>query len=254
MTYYLLGTGGMAHLLASLLSGTDWHCAGVWGRDANRATVLANALSAPVMGDLAALTLPVDLILVALADDAIATVVSKLPETTATLIHFSGTVPIAALQPHPHRAVCWPVYSIRDGQIPQPSIPAFGESSNPAARQALQSLTKALSWVLYEGPESTRRQLHLAAVIGNNFITHLLCICEQLCAEHDLPAAVLQPLLYQTFERAGSGNPCEAQTGPARRGDRATQDAHLALLTAHPHWQQLYTAISNSIAEMYPPQ
>jgi predicted short-subunit dehydrogenase-like oxidoreductase (DUF2520 family) len=252
MTYYLLGTGRMAQLLASRLSGTDWRCAGVWGRDVSRATTLATTLSAPVIGDLAALTGLVDLILVALSDDAIASIVSSLPETTATLVHFSGTVPIEALAPHPHRAVCWPIYSIRDRHLPKISIPAFGESNDPTAQQALRSLAEALFWTLYEGPESTRRQLHLTAVVGNNFITHLLCICEQLCAEHNLPAAALQPLLQQTFERAGSGPPCELQTGPARRGDTTTQDAHLALLAAHPHWQQIYTAISNSIAALYP--
>jgi hypothetical protein len=41
------------------------------------------------------------------------------------------------------------------------------------------------------------------------------------------------------------------QTGPAIRHDEGTVERHLALLKAHPEWQDLYQAMTRSIQQFY---
>ncbi len=242
----------MARFLAARLAGTAHRCLGVYGRNAEAAAALAQRLSAPVMGCTEDLTGPADsCCLLAVSDDAIARLAQQLPEQQGTVIHFSGTVSIDALHPHPHRAVCWPVYSIGEAIFPETQVPAGTEESSGKAQKAVAMLAKALALRLFDAPEAARRQLHLAAVFGNNFANHLLCICDTICRETGVSPEVIAPLLAQTFERAISGNPCAVQTGPARRGDFSTQAKHLGLLAQHPEWQRVYEAISDSIRAHY---
>ncbi len=254
MTFYLIGTGRVAHFIASRFSGKGHRCLGVFGRNKDASEELAAQLGSPIVSSLDEITDPADVVLLAVSDSAIESLAQEIPIQQGTVIHFSGTVALDALLPHPNRAVCWPVYSIIGVDFPEKVLPAVGEGTTTQAGETLAELAEALSFSLTLAPQAARAQLHLAAVVGNNFVNHLLCLCEKICSEAHLPPDVLRPLLTQTFERAFSGNPCEMQTGPARRGDIATQEKHLELLQARPEWQAVYKAISESIAAQYRPQ
>lgn len=254
MDFYLLGTGRMSRFLAQRLAQTSHRCRGVYGRNTEAAEALAHILSAPVIERVEDFTRSVDACLLAVSDDAIAPLAQQLPRQEGTVVHFSGTISIDTLIPHPHRAVCWPVYSIGEDIFPETQIPAGGERNDEVAQKTLDVLAEALTFRLFQAPEAARKKLHLSAVFGNNFTNHLLCICHEICREANLPTEIIHPLLKQTFERVISGNPCDMQTGPARRGDFATQAKHLGLLAEHPEWQRVYEAISESIAQRYRPQ
>jgi predicted short-subunit dehydrogenase-like oxidoreductase (DUF2520 family) len=104
---------------------------------------------------------------------------------------------------------------------------------------------------LFETDIDKRKWLHLSAVIGNNFINHLVAICEQICAEQSLPLDALQPIIAQTFKRLNGHKAEDLQTGPAVRGDRDIVEKQTELLQAHPAWQEIYKAMSSSIEKMY---
>jgi hypothetical protein len=53
------------------------------------------------------------------------------------------------------------------------------------------------------------------------------------------------------LERLATEDPEVIQTGPARRGDRTTIQAHLDLLSNHPELAHLYQLMSQSIARHY---
>ena len=65
-----------------------------------------------------------------------------------------------------------------------------------------------------------------------------------------MPADLLHPLLQETFYKLKALNAFQAQTGPARRRDQVTQQAHLSLLT-DPLQRELYKIISESIQQTY---
>ncbi len=61
---------------------------------------------------------------------------------------------------------------------------------------------------------------------------------------------VLKPLIEETAAKAlNASHPARVQTGPAKRGDRATQEGHLALLAEHEALKQIYELLSEQIWE-----
>jgi predicted short-subunit dehydrogenase-like oxidoreductase (DUF2520 family) len=111
-------------------------------------------------------------------------------------------------------------------------------------------LAEKLSTQVHKLDWAGRRQLHLAAVFANNFSNHMAHLGQSLCRQAGLPEELLRPLLRETFSKLDALTAYESQTGPARRGDRETQQAHLNLLT-DPLQRELYQKISESIQKTY---
>ena len=61
--------------------------------------------------------------------------------------------------------------------------------------------------------------------------------------------SVLHPLLRETLRKAMEVNPADAQTGPARRGDRGVIEKHASLLTDDE--ATLYRTLSQHIIDFY---
>ncbi|RYZ52441.1 MAG: DUF2520 domain-containing protein, partial [Sphingobacteriales bacterium] len=77
----------------------------------------------------------------------------------------------------------------------------------------------------------------------------LLAIAQKLSEEHQLPFAILHPIIAQTLEQARRVMPAESQTGPAIRHDQQTIDKHMSLLDPHQEWQRIYADITASIQQ-----
>jgi predicted short-subunit dehydrogenase-like oxidoreductase (DUF2520 family) len=251
MTYTLIGTGNMACFLASRLFGKDFECKGVYGRTASDAKALADKLETEVITDLASIPDTYDCCIVAVSDNAVEEIASKLDFKNTVLIHTAGSVSLRHINA-PDKAVLWFIYSLLKDALPSHrAIPAVIEASTPRALETVQAIAMEISDLVHEANAQQREWLHLTAVLGNNFTNHLVAICEQACQEQQLPFALLKPILQQTFTRIETASAIDVQTGPARRGDEKTIARHLDILSAHPYWQQLYRAASASIEDMY---
>ena len=68
---------------------------------------------------------------------------------------------------------------------------------------------------------------------------------------HNVPFKYLFPLLQETVKKAKIIGPVQAQTGPARRQDDITVQTHIENLQDYPLFQEIYSAISDSIALTY---
>jgi predicted short-subunit dehydrogenase-like oxidoreductase (DUF2520 family) len=192
---------------------------------------------------------------VAVSDIAIGKVAVRLSFKQTMLVHTAGAVDLDILkQASKDRAVLWPVYSILKNSLPaHRNIPCAWEASSAKAAKYVQSVGHAITDALFEAKYDQRKWLHLSAVISNNFINHLMAVCEKICAENELPFSTLQPIIAQTFEKALHAQPQDIQTGPARRRDSTTIQEHLSLLAKYPKWQKVYEAITDSIQGMYKP-
>ena len=91
-----------------------------------------------------------------------------------------------------------------------------------------------------------RRQLHLAAVLVNNFPNYLYTQAEVLCIEKGLSFELLKPLLFETVSKLDQLSPIDAQTGPAVRDDKKTIKEHLKLLKK-PHLRSIYKLLTKEI-------
>lgn len=250
MTFSIIGTGNIAWFLGHRLVGARHHCIGVYSRDVAAAGALGEALLADKHGAIADISDgEADICFMAVSDVAIGKVAVQLKLRTTVLAHTAGAVSIdmikdAALE----RAVFWPVYSILKNNLPDHrNIPCGWEASSPKAERYVLEMGHGVTDILFEARQEQRKWLHLAAVMSNNFITHLLAVCERICQENNLPFSTLVPIIEQTFERIMQNSPQTLQTGPAVRRDSTTIQEHLALLSTHPNWQDVYASLTASI-------
>jgi predicted short-subunit dehydrogenase-like oxidoreductase (DUF2520 family) len=250
MTFGMIGTGNMAWFLAQRLTMSGHRCMAVWGRDPQSAAALADAVNSQAVAAPEELRYTKsDALILAVSDAAIAPLAATLASSDpCVLIHTAGAVDLEALAPAPHRGVIWPVYSILKQNIPRHrEIPCAIEAGTGHARQLTENLAHSFSDRVFAADIDQRRWLHLAAVMGNNFINHLMAITEAICARQQLPFDVLEPILRQTFERTATAAPSTLQTGPAARHDAVTIKKHLALLAGDPVWAEVYRALTASI-------
>jgi predicted short-subunit dehydrogenase-like oxidoreductase (DUF2520 family) len=250
MTFSVIGTGNIAYFFGSRLVTGRHHCTGVYGRDADAARKLSEALLSDTSGSIRDVEDgAADVCFLAVSDMAIGEVAPQLSFKQTVLVHTAGAISLDAIkQSAKDRGVLWPVYSISRHNMPvHRNIPCAWEASTDKAERYVQSMGHAITDELFEAKYDQRKWLHLSAVISNNFTNHLMAICEQVCKENDLPFSVLMPIIEQTFERLKHASPATVQTGPAIRHDEETIHRQLQLLDSHPHWQKIYEAISASI-------
>ncbi len=256
MKISIIGTGNLATHLSEACARDGVQVAQVWGRDAGKAAAVAAISGAVAISNFGELDQKVDLILLAVADDAIGSLSRSLAkvftssEIQPVVAHLSGATPIAVFEKTGlrHYGVFWPLQSFRSGKkVDFREVPVCINGSDRKALESLGHLANRLSDQVCTVSESQRQALHLAAVFVNNFTNHLLTISKELTDEAAVPFDLLKPLLRETVNRLDSGEPRDLQTGPAIRGDLKTITRHLKLLAGHPQFQQLYALLSESI-------
>lgn len=249
MNYTLIGTGNMAWFLASHFQEAGFKCDGVYGRDIPKGKELSAFLKTGTISDPADIPDKEGTCILAVSDDAIAPL-SQFASGFRQLVvmHTSGALP-ADILPCLHRGVLWPVYSIGRNRLPGNDIPVVVEASSPEAASAIRILALACTEEVFHLSADQKSWLHLGAVIGNNFITHLVSILVSLCREQQLPVSLLMPILRQTTEQILTAETSPLlQTGPAARKDTTTLRRHADMLRQHPLWKEVYETISASIA------
>jgi predicted short-subunit dehydrogenase-like oxidoreductase (DUF2520 family) len=254
MTYTLIGSGNMAWFIAGQMLRAGHACVGQWGRNRAESDALCRQYSLRRLNDISEVHDGPEACILAVSDSSIGEVASKLSFRHTTLIHTAGSQPLAILETHSHHAgVLWPVYSIRKDDLPtHRHFPVLIEAGDSIAMEVLRELAKAISDVSYEVSGEQRQWLHLSAVIGNNFVNHLLDIISSIFKEQRLPRHLIQPLLEQTLNRVNLIDPHAAQTGPARRHDEQTLEMQHQLLAGHLEWQKIYDVMSAAIKEAFP--
>jgi len=185
--------------------------------------------------------------IIAVSDSAIAEVSSNLPFENRLVVHTSGSLPMEELNTKNHRGVFYPLQTFTKGkEVDFTAIPVCLESEFDDDYTILEDLAEALKSKHYLISSSQRKSLHVAAVFVNNFTNHLYQLGKDICGEHQLPFEILKPLIAETANKVQSLSPLDAQTGPAKRHDQNTIDAHLALLTDTTQ-KEIYKILTQSI-------
>lgn len=249
----LIGSGNVAESLACALAA----CEGVelvqlYARNPERGAAVAARAGTTHTTDPASIDRTADLYLIAVSDRAVEEVAEQLPiPHTAMVAHTAGSVSLEALKSYPHRAICYPFQGFSVGRKADfRQTPLFLEVADRADWASLEHFALCLSDQVYEADSAKRKKIHLAGVIANNFVNQLYATATDLLGEADLPYEVLKPLIRETAAKAlDSSHPALVQTGPAKRGDHATQEGHLALLSENPRLKQIYELLSQTIWE-----
>ncbi len=247
----LIGSGNLAEALARELA-VRTELLQIYGRNAARVAALAAAAGTQGCTDPAALDRTADLYLICVSDRAVAEVAAALPiPATAVVAHTAGSVPLDALGRFPRRAILYPLQSFTAGRaVDFRRIPLFVESADEALLPEIEAFARTLSDTVCRADSERRALIHLAGVFANNFANRMYGLAAEVLRRADLPAGVLAALIGETAAKAvAAADPAAVQTGPAVRGDRATQERHCALLAEQPLERAIYELVSQSIWE-----
>jgi predicted short-subunit dehydrogenase-like oxidoreductase (DUF2520 family) len=185
-----------------------------------------------------------DVTIIAVADDVIAEISSKLKNSF--IVHTSGSVSIDSLENKNSKGVFYMLQTFsKNKDLNFSEVPFCLEAENNEKYLLLEKLAKSIGNKVYQVDSTQRKALHVAAVFVNNFTNHMYKMGNDICIEHQVPFEILQPLIEETAVKVKTLLPKKAQTGPAIRNDKKTIKNHLDLLNNKQ--KEIYTIITKSI-------
>ncbi|MFH6959905.1 Rossmann-like and DUF2520 domain-containing protein [Flavobacterium aquidurense] len=188
-----------------------------------------------------------DLYIIAVSDKAIADVSKQLPFQNRIVVHTSGAASLDVLDSKNRKGVFYPLQTFsKSKEIDFSTVPLCLEAENTFDFRVLETVGKSISNAVFAINSDQRKALHVAAVFVNNFTNHLYQIGQEICEEHQVPFEVLKPLIKETAEKINTLDPIDAQTGPAKRHDSNTIEAHLEYLT-NVNQKNIYKILTQSI-------
>jgi predicted short-subunit dehydrogenase-like oxidoreductase (DUF2520 family) len=195
-----------------------------------------------------------DVIIVAVPDHKIKSVLSTLKCRTETLVaHTAGSFGLEVFdEGRKNTGVFYPLQTFTVGRnINFREIPLMIEASDRNSSEALEELGKSICDRVFFTDAERRRVLHLAAVFVSNFTNHLLTLGKEVSLKTGYDFDILKPLITETISKALAIGPENSQTGPAIRNDRNTMEKQFDLLSFSPELQGIYRELTNSIIGYY---
>jgi len=243
----LFGTGKVASHIGTALLKSGQNILQVYGRDKVKTKNLADQLNAVPIRKFEALDPAADLLLLAVKDDALTSIISGLDAGGAVVAHTSGTVNISGA------GVLYPLQTFSQGRnVDLSKVPFFVHADDIVTEELLLELAAAIGSKAVKMDNDQRKLLHLCAVFVNNFSNHMMTLAKHLLDRENLSWDYLQPLIEETFAKLREMDPEKSQTGPARRNDIEVLAAHQHLLESmYPEGKELYEVISKSIQQYH---
>jgi predicted short-subunit dehydrogenase-like oxidoreductase (DUF2520 family) len=188
-----------------------------------------------------------DIYIIAVSDDAISKVSLQLPFENRLVVHTSGSVSLDALDKKNRKGSFYPLQTFSKGkEIDFSQIPICLESENKTDFDVLEKVAQSISNTVFKINSEQRKALHISAVFVNNFVNHLYQMGNEICIENKVPFEILKPLILETANKVMTLSPKEAQTGPAKRNDTKTIEAHLDFLS-NENQATIYKILTQSI-------
>jgi predicted short-subunit dehydrogenase-like oxidoreductase (DUF2520 family) len=194
-----------------------------------------------------------DFVLLAVNDSCLTEVLEKIETEKTILLHTSGSIGIDLFKDKAKEyGVFYPYQTLTKGiETDITNVPICVEASNEILLELLFILAESISKKVYSLNSEKRRILHLAGVLSNNFINHLIARTFDYLDNNEIDKELLFPLLEETLNKLKKTTPGNAQTGPARRKNIEIIKAHTKMLEKEPVLKNLYSLISDSIIAYY---
>ncbi len=188
-----------------------------------------------------------DIYIIAISDDAIETITSRLPFENRLVVHTSGSTPMRQISNKNRQGVFYPLQTF-SATVPADFtiIPICLETAHPEDMPILKQLASAITTKIYHISSQQRNILHVAAVFANNFSNLMYTEAKKLCDIHQIPFEILHPLITETATKILTLDPITAQTGPARRNDNKTIHRHIDTLKEDKQ-KELYKLLTDTI-------
>lgn len=192
-----------------------------------------------------------DVYIIAVSDDAVAKLSTKLPFENRLVVHTSGSVNVHDLDKKNRRGVFYPLQTFsKAAALDFANVPICLEVLNKTDLKTLKTLAKAIGSSTHKVNTDQRKALHLAAVFVNNFTNQLYRVAHEITEAEGVEFDILKPLLVETAKKVQDISPYMAQTGPAKRNDKKTIKNHLQLLKSE-HHKAVYELLTTSIQKTH---
>jgi predicted short-subunit dehydrogenase-like oxidoreductase (DUF2520 family) len=252
MDIVIIGSGNVATVLGRKFKAAGHNIVQIVSRNASVASKLAYEWNTESSNYLIMVNKHADVYIIAVSDDAIASITKEMRLPGKVVAHTAASVPKEALK-HvtEHYGVFYPLQSLRKEMTILPDIPVFIDGSDDITKSKLETLARSIAKEnVIQAGDDVRMKLHLAAVIVSNFTNHLYTLAEEYCRKEGLDFKQLLPLIEETTERIKTISPKQSQTGPAIRHDKETLQKHIELLKDHPQLKNIYLLLTESIQQI----
>lgn len=245
----ILGAGNVAtHLYKAFRSSENVTVKQWYNRDMTSISSYKNEVE--LTDDIAQLT-EAEIYIIAVSDDAIAELSSKLPFENRLVVHTSGSVSAYDLDKKNRRGVFYPLQTFsKMASVDFSEVPICLETLMKKDYMPLKNLATSISSITKRVNSDQRAALHLAAVFVNNFTNQLYRVAHEITESQGAEFDLLKPLILETAKKVQEHSPYMAQTGPAKRNDKKTIKKHLKLLD-NEHHKDLYKLLTASIKQTH---
>jgi predicted short-subunit dehydrogenase-like oxidoreductase (DUF2520 family) len=252
----IIGAGNVATQLTKRLYEKKHDIFQIFSRNLENVVSLAEAVKAEKIDNFQKINLKSDVYLIAISDDAIASVAERLAQIlpkTAIIVHTSGATSSEVFASFfENYGVFYPLQTFsKNRKANFEKLPFCIYGSNQSTENQLVVLANSICPNVYLIDDKQRSVLHVAAVFANNFTNYLIAISEQIITKENIPFDLLKPLINETIAKINDNTPQSMQTGPARRGDKATLAKHQKYLEKYPNYKKVYELLSENIEDFY---
>ena len=259
MRISFMGAGRVAHHLAHVLS-QHHQIVQIYSRTLATAQTLATQVNATATMNIEELNPEIDLVIIAVSDQAIASVISNVYQQlpNVLIVHTSGSTDIEVLaQIHARAGVFYPLQTFSlDRDIPWSDTPIFVEAKSEDDLVLLAELANQFSTRVYSYTSAQRLSLHLAAVFACNFTNYCYDMAKQIVDAQHVDFSLLYPLILETANKVLNNDPKQMQTGPAMRGDQNILKMHEQMLqkAQREDLKNIYQLMSQQILQSHETQ
>lgn len=251
MVISFIGNGNVAQVLIEDLLNKNLIIKEIYAPNYEKLQKFAGSRSIKPLKSILDLDVNIDLLIIAVKDNAIEKLIVDIPKGSFSIVHTSGTISINIFKRNgfDKYGVFYPLYSFIKGKSTDlRKIPILIESSDNEFLEQLSILADLISSNVVEVNSENRKKYHLAGVMINNFTNHFWAMTQDYLRSEGLDFEYLKPILKQTSENAIlSENLFDLQTGPAKRDDQAIIDIHMEMLKINPPFQELYQKMTELI-------
>lgn len=256
MRISLIGAGRVATHLAQAFKG-QYQIIDIYSRSFEKTEQLALQVNAKTCAQIEEMQPDVDLVIIAVSDQSIATVIQELTGHFANclIVHTSGSTHLNVLaQYHERVGVFYPLQTFSlERTVDWNTTPLFVEAKQHHDLQMLKVIAEQLSKRVYCYDSAQRLSLHLAAVFACNFSNYCYDMAKQVVDAEQVDFSLLYPLILETAQKAMHNHPMQMQTGPAMRGDQNIMNMHTQMLehADRKDLSQMYALMSDQILKRH---
>ncbi|MEI7596691.1 MAG: DUF2520 domain-containing protein [Bacteroidota bacterium] len=250
----IIGAGNVGTNLASAFHKQAVPIYQIFDIHLENALELATKVNSKGISDLSLLDKNADLYIISVPDDAISAIVDLLEiKENSFVVHTSGSTSMNVLKKKfENCGVLYPFQTfIKTDIVDFLNIPLCIEATNDEHLSYLKVLAEYLSSSINIIDSNKRRTIHLAAVFACNFVNYMYTISEQILSKENISFDIIKPLIMETAQKAQLFSPSKVQTGPAKRGDFNTINAHNSMLSASKEDAKVYSLLTQQIINFY---